>query len=146
MTAELGVHTTAGPTPLADRIGRGLAVLCVLATLVAFADGVGRMAGAPDDRLWVEGWRTFAYLVFAGLLALVAARPRGQRGVWELVIAQKSALVVFSFVIGNVNEARLAGLIDFGLVVTVAVAYVLCRGWYAWRTTVVEPTGDRLAG
>jgi hypothetical protein len=123
------------PSRRADRIGRGLMWVNFVATLVAFADGVNRMVNASDDRLWVEGWRTFAYLVFAGLFALIALRPRGQRGLWELILGHKTALVVFAVVLGGVPEARLAGLVDFALVLLTAMAYVLCRGWRAWRTT-----------
>lgn len=123
------------PSHRADRIGRGLMWINFAATIVAFADGVNRMLNASDDRLWVEGWRTFAYLVFAGLFALIALRPRGQRGLWEVILGHKTALVVFAVVFGDVPEARLAGLIDFGLVLLTVSAYVLCRGWRAWRTT-----------
>lgn len=123
------------PSRRADRIGRGLMWVNFAATLVAFADGVNRMVNATDDRLWVEGWRTFAYLVFAGLFALIAVRPRGQRGLWELILGHKTALVVFAVLLGNVPEARLAGLVDFALVLLTAMAYALCRGWRAWRTT-----------
>jgi len=92
------------------------------------------MSVVPNDRLWVEGWRTFAYLVFGGMCALLAAGPRAQRGVWELLLGHKTALVVFAAVVGNIPEARLAGFVDLGLVVTVGLAYVLCHGWDGWRT------------
>ena len=128
--------TVATPAAWADRIGRGLMVLAAVATLVAFADGVRRMGVVSSDRLWVEAWRTFAYLVFGGMCALLAAGPRAQRGVWELLLGHKTALVVFAAVVGNIPEARLAGLVDLGLVLTVGMAYVLCRGWYGWRTSV----------
>ena len=123
------------PSPRADRIGRGLMWVNFAATIFAFADGINRMSNASDDRLWVEGWRTFAYLVFAGLFALIALRPRAQRGLWELILGHKTALVVFAVVVGGLPEARLAGLVDFALVLLTATAYVLCRGWRAWRTT-----------
>ena|SRR5215813_15522579 len=126
-------RTIAAPTSWPDRIGRGLMVLATLATFVAFADGVRRMSVVSNDRMWVEGWRTFAYLVFAGMCALLAAWPRAQRGVWELLLGHKTALVVFAAVVGNIPEARLAGFVDLGLVVTVGLAYVLCHGWDAWR-------------
>jgi len=127
-------RTVAAPTSWPDRIGRGLMVLATLATFVAFADGVRRMSVVSNDRLWVEGWRTFAYLVFAGMCALLAAGPRAQRGVWELLLGHKTALVVFAAMVGNIPEARLAGFVDLWLVATVGLAYVLCRGWEGWRT------------
>jgi uncharacterized BrkB/YihY/UPF0761 family membrane protein len=66
---------------LRDTAGRGVMVLTALSTLVAFADGLRRMHAASDDRLWIEGWRTFGYVVFAGLFAVLAARPRRSPGI-----------------------------------------------------------------
>ncbi|WP_405785180.1 hypothetical protein OG512_47735 [Streptomyces sp. NBC_01378] len=85
--------------------------------------------------------RTSAFLAFAGLFAILAIAPRAQRGLWELVIGQKTALVVMAAAMGDVDEARVAGLTDLGLVVVVAAAYMLCRGWYGWRTSAAEPAG-----
>ncbi|MFJ8754568.1 hypothetical protein ACIREO_35425 [Streptomyces sp. NPDC102441] len=132
-----------GPTVRADKIGRWLLVLATLSTVGAFFHGIAPMMDAPDSRIWVEGWRTSAYLVFAGLFAILAAAPRAHRGLWELIIGQKTALVVIAAVVGDVNEARQSGLIDLGLVVVVVAAYVLCRGWYGWRTSAAEPTGGQ---
>ncbi|KND33137.1 hypothetical protein [Streptomyces acidiscabies] len=134
MKVEDAARTGHGPTVLADRIGRGLLVLAALSTVGAFILGITLTRDAPDSRIWVEAWRTSAFLVFAGLFALLAAAPRGHRGVWELVIGQKTALVVFAAVVGDVNEARASGVIDLCLVVVVIAAYVLCRGWDSWRT------------
>ncbi|HEV7975456.1 hypothetical protein [Amycolatopsis sp.] len=137
MTVAASVYT---PSDRADRVGRGLAVFASLATVGAFAGGIIAMTTAGDDRLWVEGWRTFTYLVFAGLFALLAVRPRQVPDVWELVLAGKSALVVFAVIVGDIPEAQQAGIVDFGLVVVVALAYVLCRGWQAWRPVTTNPT------
>jgi hypothetical protein len=143
MATEAGVRTTNGrPSERADRIGRALMGFNVVATIVAFVNGIAAIANAADDRVFVEIWRTTAYLVFAGLFAVLAARPRAQAGLWELIIAQKVALVVAAVVLGDVAEARLAGSIDFGLVVITVAAYLLCRGWTAWRTGVTEPASD----
>jgi hypothetical protein len=48
--------------------------------------------------------------------------PRTQRGLWELVLGQKWALVIMAVAMGDVNEARTSGLIDFVLVLVVSVA------------------------
>ena len=99
-------------------------------TVGAVVNGVFVMSDAPDDRIYVEAWRTSTYLVFAGMLVIVALAPRSRPGVWELVIAQKSFLVAFSVVMSDVPGARLAGWVDFVLLVVVVSGYVLCRGWY----------------
>jgi len=130
----------AAPTNRADLVGRGLAALAALATGVAFVNGVLLTVNASDDRLFIEGWRVSSFSIFAALFALLAVRPRQAAGVWEIVLAGKAALVVFGALIGDVPEARLSAIIDFGLVAVVAAAYVLCRGWLAWRPATTNPT------
>lgn len=143
MTITSDVHAAVAPSDRADRIGRGLAAFASLATVGAFADGIIRMTDAADDRLWVEAWRTITYAFFIGLFALLAARPRQAAGIWELALAGKTALVVFAVIVGDIPEARLAGMVDFALVVVVALAYVLTRGWLAWQPgTTDPPRGD----
>ncbi|MFF0151738.1 hypothetical protein [Micromonospora sp. NPDC005203] len=137
-TATASRIDTAAPNT--DRIGRGLAVVAALATTVAFVNGIMLTLNAPDDRLFIEGWRVSSFAIFAGLFALLAVRPRQSAGVWEIVLAGKTALVVFGLAIGDVPEARLSAVIDIGLVAVVAAAYVLCRGWLAWRPTTTNPT------
>lgn len=62
MTAVASVDTTVGsPTALADRIGRVLLILCAVATLGAFAQGIQIMTEVSDERVITEAWRTFAY-------------------------------------------------------------------------------------
>jgi hypothetical protein len=127
--------TVAGPTALADRIGRGLLGLCSVATLGAFAQGIQIMTEVPDERVITEAWRTFAYIVFAGLWAMLAIAPRRQRGVWELVLVQKIAITVFALIAFDLPDAQKTFVVDLSLVLATALAYVLCRGWYGWRTT-----------
>jgi hypothetical protein len=131
---------TATPTHRADLVGRGLAALASLATGVAFVNGVLLTISASDDRLFIEGWRVSSFGIFAALFALLAVRPRQTAGVWEVVLVGKGALVVFGALIGDVPEARLSAVIDFGLVAVVAAAYALCRGWLAWRPATTNPT------
>jgi hypothetical protein len=146
MTIAFDVHAAGTPSGRADRIGRGLAAFASLATVGAFVDGIIGMTNAADDRLWVEAWRTFTYAVFIGLFALLAARPRQAPAIWELVLSSKIALVVFAVMVGDIPEARLAGMVDFALVVVVALAYVLSRGWQAWHAGTTDRTrGDTAA-
>jgi hypothetical protein len=139
MSFEPAPKTRREPTILADRIGRYLTVFAAIMTVGAFVNGVLVMNDASDDRVYVEAWRTSAYLVFAGLLVIVALAPRSRPGVWELVIAQKTFLIAFSVVMSDVPEARLAGWVDFVLVVVVVSGYVLCRGWHGWQHNATAP-------
>ncbi|MFG1653388.1 hypothetical protein ACGFIE_26000 [Micromonospora sp. NPDC049275] len=141
MTAATATRVDpAAPARRRDLAGRGLAALAALATVVAFVNGILLTINASDDRLFIEGWRVSSFGIFAALFALLAVRPRQAAGVWEIVLVGKAALVVFGALIGDVPEARLSAVVDFGLVAVVAAAYVLCRGWLAWRPAITDPT------
>lgn len=116
-----------------DRIGRAIMAVVVILSLIAFADGWRRIWMAGPDRIWIEGWRTFAYLMFAGLFALLAMRPRSSPGIWELTFGHKTAVVLFGLWLGaTVPEVSLAVGVDFGLVILIALSWLLCRGWMSW--------------
>jgi hypothetical protein len=136
----VGAAVVHRPTSTADRIGRGLLALCAVSTLGAFANGIMIMARVSDERVVTEAWRTFAYLVFAGLWAVLAAAPRTRPGVWELLLLQKVAITAFCLVAIDLPDARSTFFIDLAVVVATAVAYVLCRGWESWRSTAVSPS------
>ena len=118
-----------------DRVGRLIMAVLVLLTLLAFADGLQRMGTANVDRIWVETWRTFAYVVFAGLFAILAWKPRSSPGLWELTFGHKTAVVLYGLWLGDkVPEVSLAVKIDLLLVVLIAIAWALCRGWLSWSS------------
>lgn len=58
--------------------------LACLGAVIAFFKGTGYVAAAPDSSTWVELWRMFGLLAFAGMFALLAIRPRLSAGVWAL--------------------------------------------------------------
>ncbi|MFJ1767485.1 hypothetical protein ACIOD2_44665 [Amycolatopsis sp. NPDC088138] len=134
MTTENATLATRTTTSRRDLVGRGLLLLASLATVGAGIRGIVYMTQVSDDRVWIESWRMTAFMLVAGLFALLAWTPRAQRGVWELLFAQKAVLVVIAVALGDVPEAREAGFVDFGLVVILVVSYLLCRGWESWRT------------
>jgi hypothetical protein len=116
-----------------DRVGRAPLALVVLLTIAAFVDGIWRMEVATTDRTWIETWRTFAYMMFAGLFALLALHPRNSPAIWELTVGHKLAVTLFGLWLGNaVPEVSVAVKMDFALVVMIATAWVLCRGWLSW--------------
>ncbi|MDI5975598.1 hypothetical protein [Amycolatopsis magusensis] len=128
------------PARWADRTGRTVLAVDTVATLGAFATGIPLVLDAADEHVLTEFWRTTAYLVFAGLFTLLAVAPRKQRGLWELILVHKIAVTGFALIVIDKPAAVLTAAIDGVLVLTVVAAYVLCRGWRAWRPAQLDRT------
>jgi hypothetical protein len=76
------------------------------------------------------------FLVFAGMFALLAIRPRSTPGVWELAFGHKAAMAVAAVILAGAHEATSAGPIDAFLALAILTSYLCMRGWeswYAWR-------------
>ena len=130
-TATPFVHAT--PSRRLDLAGRGLMAFNSAITFVVFVNGFFLMADASDDRLMVEGWRTFGYLVFSAMWAMLAFRPRQAPAIWELVIVHKAAATVLALTITHTTEGLQASISDSWVTVSTVFAYVACRGWQSWR-------------
>lgn len=121
------------PSRGADLVGRTLLWLCAAATMVAFAGGIIRIGVAPPEWVLTEFWRTTAYLVFAGMWAMLALWPRAQRGMWELILLQKTLVTVQALLFLHLPFAVMTAWIDGAVVVATVAAWVLCHGWLTWR-------------
>ncbi|MFC9862805.1 MULTISPECIES: hypothetical protein [unclassified Streptomyces] len=130
-TTTLTVRST--PSRRWDRVGRGLMALNSAVTFVVFVNGFFLMADASDDRLMVEGWRTFGYLVFSAMWAMLAYRPRRVPAIWEMVIFHKVAATVLAFTILDTTEGMRSSITDTSVAALTVFAYVVCRGWESWR-------------
>ena len=115
-----------------DKLGRSLMLIASAGALVAFVKGVGYVQAAPEATLWVEIWRMFGFLVFAGMFALLGLRPRLSPGIWELAFFHKAAMVAAATQLAELPEVSLAGPVDALLVLFIAAAYALTRGWRSW--------------
>jgi hypothetical protein len=125
--------STGAPPRGADLVGRALLTLCAMSAAIAFTDGVTRAAAAPAEWVLTEFWRSAAYLVFAGMWALLAAGPRSQRGMWELIVLHKVLITIHALLMLGLPGAGRTAWADGLLVVATATAWVLCRGWLTWR-------------
>ncbi|MFI7429596.1 hypothetical protein ACIBPB_21605 [Micromonospora sp. NPDC049836] len=117
-----------------DRAGRVLLWLSAVGAVGAAAGAYGAVADAEPAVTVVETWRAYGFVVFAGLFALLAVRPRGYRGVWPLVIFHKVAMTVTALVYARNAAIEGTGTIlvwDGTLSVLLVLAFVLCRGWVA---------------
>ncbi len=135
-----------GISPARDRIARVLMILLGIASVGAFANAAHDFGSIAPERINVETWRMFAFLVFAGLFTLLGLFPRRMPGLWELVLFQKSAVTIFLTVIvpPHAESAQLADHassiagVDAILVITTLASYILTRGWRAWSLATRE--------
>ncbi|MFD4696503.1 hypothetical protein [Streptomyces niveus] len=116
-----------------DLVGRGLMGLNSAVTFAVFVNGLFLMAAASDDRMMVEGWRTFGYLVFSAMWAMLAYRPRHVPAIWEMVIFHKVAATVLAFTILDTTEGMQSSITDTSVAALTIFAYIACRGWQSWR-------------
>ncbi|RYJ21836.1 hypothetical protein CU044_6220 [Streptomyces sp. L-9-10] len=130
-TATITVRSA--PSRRWDRIGRGLMALNSAVTFAVFINGFFLMADASDDRMMVEGWRTFGYLVFSAMWAMLAYRPRRVPAIWEMVIFHKAAATVLAFTILDTTEGMQSSVTDTTVAALTIFAYIVCRGWQSWR-------------
>ncbi|MGC3861948.1 hypothetical protein ACPSM1_17345 [Micromonospora chersina] len=141
MTAATTVETRPATTDgggVRDRIGRVLLWLAAIGAVAAALGAYGAVADAEPAVTVVETWRAYGFVVFAGLFALLAVRPRGHRAVWALVIFHKVAMTMTALAYSR--DAAIEGtgtvlVFDGALSVLLVLALVLCRGW------VAEPRG-----
>ena len=119
----------------AARILLGLAAV---GAVVSCASGVGLTMDSGPATQALEAWRTLGFAAFAGLFALLAWRPRGYPGVFEIVIANKAALAILGItVLASADGASEFVVFDGGLSIALVAAYVLVDGWTAWRRPAV---------
>jgi hypothetical protein len=116
-----------------DILGRALMLIASAGALVAFAKGIGYVQAASSASLWVEIWRMFGFLVFAGMFALLGLRPRLSPGIWELAFFHKVSMVIAATQIAESPEVSLAAPIDATLALFIVASYTLTRGWRSWK-------------
>jgi hypothetical protein len=121
------------PPQWLDRLGRGLMGLAALGALFAFVSSMAAVRNAGPETVWLETWRMFGFLVFAGMFALLAWKPRSAVGVWELAFGHKAAMAIAALFLIPARDASSAGLVDGVLAVMILIAYSCTRGWLAWR-------------
>jgi len=116
-----------------DRWAAAILVVCAVGAAVATIASLGDVADASGPARLTETWRLVALPVFAGLFVMLARSPRGTAGLWELVIANKIALVIAGATyLSDIDGSADFVVVDGVLVVFLVATYVLSRGWTAW--------------
>jgi hypothetical protein len=118
-----------------DRIATVLMLVSALGALYAFITAIGAVQTAGPATQQVETWRMFGFLMFAGVFILLGVWPRRLPGLWELTIVNKVGLTVAeAFLIGNnAAGAQFTAISDGILSAFLVAAYLLSRGYSAWR-------------
>jgi hypothetical protein len=144
-------YEVAAPRPARVRIGQALMALAAVSAFVAAVSDIATVVNAPASTAVVETWRLCGFALFTGLFALLAARPSGYRGLWELAIANKLALTAAGVgyaVHGHIDGTSQVLLWDGSLTVLLIVAYIACQPWRKARYAAVAdaPGPARTAG
>ena len=116
-----------------DRIARIILGVCAAGALMATISMAVSVADADGPLQPTETWQLAGLPVFAGLFVILAVGPRRTAGLWELVIANKLALVTAgaTYLSGEQGASEFV-VVDGTLVALLIAAYVLTRGWTAW--------------
>ena len=137
-TAITTAASTASATavaPMRDRIARIILGACAAGALMATVSMAASVADADGPLQVAETWQLAGLPVFAGLFVILAVGPRRTAGLWELVIANKLALVAAGATyLSGTDGASEFVVVDGVLVALLISAYVLTRGWTAWTT------------
>jgi uncharacterized transporter YbjL len=126
--------TRVAPT-IRDRIATALMLVSALGALYAFITAIGAVQTAGPATQQVETWRMFGFLMFAGVFILLGVWPRRLPGLWELTIANKVGLTVVEALLtrNDAAGAQSAAIADAILSALLVAAYLLSRGYTAWR-------------
>ena len=129
-----GTDSTPGSASASrDRTAQVILGLCAVGALAATAATAAEVVDASGPLQVAETWRLAGLPVFAGLFVILAAAPRQIAGLWELVMANKLGLVIAGATyLSGVDGASDFVYVDGALVVMLAVAYWLTRGWTSW--------------
>ena len=120
---------------LRDRIATALMLVSALGALYAFITAIGAVQTAGPATQQVETWRMFGFLMFAGVFILLGVWPRRLPGLWELTIANKVGLTIAEALLirNNAAGAQFTAISDGILSAFLVAAYLLSRGYTAWR-------------
>lgn len=133
-------------TTMPRRSRRELAgrVLLAVASAAAAAASIAELAGLAEvgqDVAMLAGWRALGLAAFAGLFALLAWRPLGYPGMFELAIGHKLAMTLYALSqLGASTDAGTVAAADGLLTVALVTAYVLVRANRSWSPRRQSPT------
>ncbi|MBE1514773.1 hypothetical protein [Nesterenkonia halotolerans] len=123
--------------------GRTLLIVSALGTAGFAGWSMAQLQQSGPETFLAEAWHAFGLVVFAGLFALVAWRPRAYPGLMELTILHSAGMFVLAFsnqdAAGSTANMVLHGLLTLALL----IAYVMLGCIKAWgRQSAPAPRKD----
>jgi uncharacterized membrane protein HdeD (DUF308 family) len=119
-------------------------IVGAVSALVAFFTGFENVSSSSNEQLLVELWRLFGFIVFSGIFALLALRPKQYAGIWEIAIFHKLAMSISAIVlIPNVEGAFYVAIVDGILVILLIAAYLLTGSYTSWKVFTKDKSNNR---
>lgn len=109
-------------------IAKILLWFAAISALGAAASAVPVVADASPDTKAVEAWRMVGFATFAGLFAVLARKPQGNRVLWLIVILNKLLLAILGLVFLTQSDVKGASdivVFDGTLVTLLVTAFLL---------------------
>lgn len=135
MTAE--VTTSRGRAT-----GRTLLIVCALGAAGFAGWSLAQLQLATDQTFLGEAWHAFGLIVFAGLFALVAWRPRAYPGLMELTIVHSIGMFMLALTNQDADGATATMILHGLLALALLVAYVVLGCVKAWGHQPDAPAGS----
>lgn len=125
-------------------VGRTLLILSALGAAGFAGWSLAQLQQATPQELLSQSWHAFGLIVFAGLFALVAWRPRAYPGLMELTITHSVGIFTLALVNQNATGSTATMILHGLLGLALVIAYVVLGCIKAWRpqpsvTTAAAP-------
>ncbi|MCH8563327.1 hypothetical protein LTI14_08905 [Nesterenkonia sp. YGD6] len=112
--------------------GRTLLIVSALGCAGFAGWSLAQLQLTTSETFLSEAWHAFGLIVFAGLFALVAWRPRAYPGLMELTIVHSIGMFVLAFLNQDATGATATMILHGLLAVALLIAYVVLGCIKAW--------------
>lgn len=112
--------------------GRTLLIVSALGSAGFAGWSLAQLQLTTSETFLTEAWHAFGLIVFAGLFALVAWRPRAYPGLMELTIVHSIGMFVLAFLNQDAAGATATMILHGLLALALLIAYVVLGCIKAW--------------
>lgn len=127
--------------------GRTLLIISALGAAGFAGWSLAQLQLASTETFLSDAWHAFGLIVFAGLFALVAWRPRAYPGLMELTIVHSIGMFVLAFTNQDAAGATATMILHGLLALALLIAYVVLGCVKAWgRQPAAAHTSPKATG